>query len=52
MHVTCRPEEHIEFKAQPVAQPVPPICTEMTQLDFSMEAFEHLEVRTWLTVGK
>ncbi|KAK2153227.1 hypothetical protein LSH36_304g09030 [Paralvinella palmiformis] len=41
-----RPEEHIDFKAHPIPHPVSPVCTEMTELHFSMEAFEHLEDHT------
>ena len=39
-----RPEEHIDFKAHPIPHPVSPVCTDMVELHFSMEAFEHLEV--------
>ena len=40
----CRPEEHIDFNAPPTTMPEAPDCTQVINLDFSIHAFEHLEV--------
>ncbi len=49
---TFRPEEHIDFKAPPSVKPVAPDCKAMVDMDFSMHAFEHLEVRNSLHVSE
>eukprot|EP00106_Octopus_bimaculoides_P009784 XP_014777226.1 PREDICTED: tetratricopeptide repeat protein 17-like [Octopus bimaculoides] len=38
-----RQEEHIDFKAVPSNKPLPPDCTQVTDLHYSIHAFEHLE---------
>ncbi|KAK7486422.1 hypothetical protein BaRGS_00022346, partial [Batillaria attramentaria] len=38
-----RPEEHVDLNAALNVQPIPPDCQEVTDLDFSIHAFEHLE---------
>ena len=41
-----RPEEHVDLnKRLSNIPPVPPDCQSATDLDFSVHAFEHLEVR-------
>nr|KAG5699222.1 hypothetical protein BaRGS_012743 [Batillaria attramentaria] len=41
-----RPEEHVDLNAALNVQPIPPDCQEVTDLDFSIHAFEHLENKT------
>lgn len=41
---TYRPEEHLDFNSPPPEFPHEPECTEMIDLDYSIHAFEHLEV--------
>ena len=43
-----RPEEHIDFKAPPTTAAAArvPYCTEFIELQYSLHAFEHLEVST------
>lgn len=43
-NIFCRPEEHIDLNGAPVSNPKSPDCTAFMDLDFSMHAFEHLEV--------
>ncbi|CAE1321266.1 Tetratricopeptide repeat protein 17 [Acanthosepion pharaonis] len=38
-----RQEEHIDFKAVQSSKPLPPDCTQVIDLDYSIHAFEHLE---------
>ena len=43
-----RPEEHIDVNGSPNPNPKSPDCTAFMDMEFSMHAFEHLEVRTVL----
>ena len=44
LYCYCRPEEHIDMNASPPDPHFQPDCMRVTDLDFSMHAFEHLEV--------
>ena len=47
----CRPEEHIDFKAPPSTTPIAPYCTEVVNLEYSIHAFEHLEVHHYYNLS-